>query len=1026
MQHKEINFGNTYGAKAYCDMTIIDNGQLVFASVIGADNTLKSFQRAVGQGQGCHIGNNMYNMPEGFYTTEKHKDQKSGLSHLLVYRKAIDMPVKNDSVQEKAYFFVNHTKEDFLLDGYVYTKGYDKEIPSALEENIYELIKNYTTVPVIKDWAPYLAQRALRQYLVSALRVDKSGDAVEKHKDLHVYKFNFQAEWASQVISQGLQDGDININGRNDVSTEASEIRGLDSYLQNYSSQLADKIKKNFKAKFDSSVDQYDDKLNHFERISQSKKLNLYPAQKAVIQSVSNNMKQNDVSIIVGEPASGKTIMSMGSIYTHTHKTKTNNIVMCPGILVNNWKKELTEYMPNSLPIVIEGTNAKSAFDQFKEAEKIMKDPLVDKHVFLILSAETAKLSYNKKPAVQYSERKQAYLCPECGQPIFRMVKSPYRHARRNDKVKENLSHMDFVSDKSTDNQTCPNEVNNYKGLGSHGKPKKKKCAAPLWTALLRTEDMEWLKLGSNGWVNKNAIGDLEQQLIQNHPEKKHKEMLKAISLYNFDPKNIASVQAPVKYSISHYVLRYMKGQIDYFIADEIHQYKGELSQNGAAFGHLVAASKKTIGLTGTLLNGYANSIFHILYRCYSRKMVGEKFKFGSGDVFASEYGVVKTTTRVNIRTRESKKGAIKIQPGVSPLVFTRFLLGNAAFISLDEMRNGMVPYREIPTPISMDPTMTTAYANLEREARSAISGRGRQKVLSRVINVLNWYPDMPYGHAPVVNPDTNQTVFTPSNMDHYKSVRTPKMLHVLNLVQEKIANGEKVMVYYTHPGETDIGKRLTEMFEEEGIKSAELKSGSGKTSKREEWINNKINKNELDVLITNPSLVEVGLNLLDFTTIVFYQIPYNTYTLRQASRRSWRLTQTKPVEVHFLYYRDTTQQQALSLIANKLEASMAIEGRFSEEGLQAMSNNDDLLMRIATSVANGIKEEVRAESFEKFSFQGNDGSADDKNTLKYILPYTQEGTQRSHSRKYLSSTQRTLMTMTKRNQSVANLIIGA
>ena len=42
-----------------------------------------------------------------------------------------------------------------------------------------------------------------------------------------------------------------------------------------------------------------------------------------------------------------------------------------------------------------------------------------------------------------------------------------------------------------------------------------------------------------------------------------------------------------------------------------------------------------------------------------------------------------------------------------------------------------------------------------------------------------------------------------------------------------------------------------------------------------EDYINNMV-KSGHNVLICNPSLVETGLNLLDFTTIVFYQLGYN------------------------------------------------------------------------------------------------------------------------------------------------------
>ena len=73
-------------------------------------------------------------------------------------------------------------------------------------------------------------------------------------------------------------------------------------------------------------------------------------------------------------------------------------------------------------------------------------------------------------------------------------------------------------------------------------------------------------------------------------------------------------------------------------------------------------------------------------------------------------------------------------------------------------------------------------------------------------------------------------------------------------------------------------------------------------------------------VLITNPALVETGLDLNSFTTLIFYNIAYNLYIFRQASRRSWRINQTAPrVEVYMFYYKNTMQQRALRLMASKL-----------------------------------------------------------------------------------------------------------
>jgi hypothetical protein len=81
---------------------------------------------------------------------------------------------------------------------------------------------------------------------------------------------------------------------------------------------------------------------------------------------------------------------------------------------------------------------------------------------------------------------------------------------------------------------------------------------------------------------------------------------------------------------------------------------------------------------------------------------------------------------------------------------------------------------------------------------------------------------------------------------------------------------------------------------------------------------------------------------------IIWYQTGYSTFTLRQASRRSWRIGQTKPVNVRFLCYENTAQVGCLRLMGRKLLVSMALEGKFSDSGLQAMDDGADVLTTLA------------------------------------------------------------------------------
>ena len=176
--------------------------------------------------------------------------------------------------------------------------------------------------------------------------------------------------------------------------------------------------------------------------------------------------------------------------------------------------------------------------------------------------------------------------------------------------------------------------------------------------------------------------------------------------------------------------------------------------------------------------------------------------------------------------------------------------------------------------------------------------------------------------------------------------------------------NVENVLIYISYVNTTDAVERLMRIFEAEEIKAFALDAKT-KTQEREKFIDAKV-KEGYRVMICNPALVETGLDLLAFTNIIFYQTGYNPFTMRQAARRSYRLNQPNNVNVYFLYYEDTAQEVILSLMADKLNAAMAIEGKFTEEGLNAMSNNDDLLNQIADSLVKNIEHKVKTGDFKK------------------------------------------------------------
>ncbi|MBP5717959.1 MAG: hypothetical protein J6X53_03130, partial [Abditibacteriota bacterium] len=239
--------------------------------------------------------------------------------------------------------------------------------------------------------------------------------------------------------------------------------------------------------------------------------------------------------------------------------------------------------------------------------------------------------------------------------------------------------------------------------------------------------------------------------------------------------------------------------------------------------------------------------------------------------------------------------------------------------------------------------------------------------ILSAYLNLLTVYPDQPYGQPPILDPITGKPIVTPEDCGDADTIGEKEQA-VLDIVRRKVEAGKRVLVY-TSWVRSDSQQKLLKLLTQNGY-HAEIMSDKITPDAREEWVFKRL-ASGMQVLITNPSLVETGLDLNAFTTLIFFSMGYKLFTLRQASRRSWRINQTAPkVEVYMLYYRDTMQQKAMKLMASKLAVAGIIEGNFTEEGLAAMSDVKDMTSQMAKELMMGIRDNVEdiAASFKKMA----------------------------------------------------------
>lgn len=465
------------------------------------------------------------------------------------------------------------------------------------------------------------------------------------------------------------------------------------------------------------------------------------------------------------------------------------------------------------------------------------------------------------------------------------------------------------------------------------------------------------------------------------------------------------------RYPISEYIKKYLKGYFDFYVADEVHELKGGTTAQGNSFGALSGASGKTLALTGTLLGGYADDIFYILYRISPEAMKNEDIGYNEVSKWMGKYGVLERITRSssrdNIRSK-GKKGrtTIKRKPGVSPMVFSRHLMDKSVFLNLEDISDDLPPINEEVKSVRMDDELDDAYRYVENKLSSVVKSslsRGSRALLGTYLNTLLFYPDRPFDNENLTYPDSQEVIVVPPELS--KEKKYAKERELIDLIKEESAQNRKVFTYCQYTGVRDVTSRLEHLLYDEGIDCDVLKY-TVKPVKREEWIKDRVNSG-VQVVLANPKLVQTGLDLYDFPTLVFYQTGYSIFNLRQASRRSWRIGQDKDVKVHYLFYGNTLQDKAMQLMGSKLEASLAMEGKFSEDGLLAMTAGDDMTTAMAKALVEGLDGEGVENIWSGFN-KKNDKKYNDKskidNKIFYVDPVSlsnQKKTKRRRKKSY-------------------------
>lgn len=929
------------GLTNYSDMVIYDKEQTLVAIRLGGyPESVQAMSDAILGG--CEL--ELAGARETIHVTSKG-------------RRGFDRKITHDGVYAEAMHFLRDDPLQSLSVGEGDEKS-DKE-SVKLKRNLYFFCKDgdelypeldrKLAVPLIPEFKDYFISELQNRKLLNPLRVCCIG---RKFDGWHMSVSEDESEIAA-VLEDGLKSGKITIPGADLQAKQVfPQIYTFTQYLHSFGSQIADRIKGCFPPVYNPSEESVSEQLLEVNRYVMEKAgYSLFDAQLGAAEALKRQLEKDKMALLVAECGTGKTKIGSAALYAYQHsdprrKTyrKAFNVVICPSHITGKWVRELHETIPECFAQHVESmTDIDRLYDLYQKENKT---------VYCILSKETARNGYMTAPTVSWNRIKKGFLCPKCG------------------KVQE----MTVFDDGSSYTVNADAAFFRNETSKNH---KCQFCKEPLWGMLnpdvLDPKRNEWVRIGGYGYVHRIFAGNA----VLECKSKEHRSKIEEV--YN-NPNGVFPARgAYSRYPLSTYIKRKIR-YIDALLVDELHQYSGESAQ-GQSMAELAGIADKVIGMTATLINGYAKGIFYLLFRLKSHLMLLDKQEYDNPREFCSQYGVIEELyemelSEYNAASKASKrKVREKFLPGISPIVYSRFLLENAVFLSLNDMGKELPDYDEIPIRCKMPDEVQKEYERLESEFKriSRAFPKLGSRILSVYLNLLSAYPDQPYDHEPVYNPlvqNKEEALIIPQNIGD-SSVTQPKDDAVLELVERKIAARERVIIY-TAWTRLDTQTKLHRLLTEKNIRTAVLDQRVP-TTKREAWVDKRLAE-DTKVLIVNPALVETGLDLNAFTTLIFYNIAYNLYIFRQASRRSWRINQTAPkVEVYMFYYDHTMQQRALRLMASKLSAATVIEGNISEEGLAAMSDCEDLTTQLAKELVSGLKDNTEdlADSFRKMALIG-------------------------------------------------------
>ncbi|MDA2549545.1 hypothetical protein PDQ03_25815 [Bacillus cereus] len=924
----------TASHSAFCfAMAVNHNNQMQFAVLGANDSTLKSFRAAIS------MGTSRLYFGEG---------QKEELYYVLG---------KKMNVNSKGQFeFINTQTVNRKKAIIAFSKELEEKYIVAIDEAPEMQVRDFLMappygLPILEEWAKPIYEEMLTRNLLQPLNVyfDRN-----EFTSLSIAQVALKEEDCKEFLSEMIRTGKCQFP-QEGTGEKINEINDLNEYLLEYSPVMLDKV-----TKLDEPLHQpmKEQALSHFDTYQRP----LFPVQAHVATGAAKALQVQKGIIIQGEMSSGKSAIMTATVDGYFHLTGQKGYRTCvfvPPTLTEKWaKEEIRHLIPDADVHLIKRTE-----DLIRIHQSWVQDgrPKPQKPTFFVISFTTMRgdsikqmpLPYKQIALSKKSEEevqryyKNGYYCPDCGAKL-RKKTSSIMVQQANGEQKEVCQYKDFtgsdLDSKTNKNSVCAD------------------CNSNIWSPKVKTKYASF-----KDWTK------YENKLVQaikegNKPLQKQLELENRVKPY--DAKQ--SGRAYRKVATVEYIRRKMKHFFDALIVDEVHELKSETAQ-GTALGSLARVCKKVVAGTGTLFGGRASDVFYTLWRLFPQKMVKSGFEYSSlmewnetyGNIERTYYHDGEVTSNIASRGAQGNLDKTKVVPGISPYVFTQFLMDTTINVRLKDVWPNPVELINVPTIlVEMSEEQKQAYEHMKESFEKAIEGaKGTPdvgKLWLSYIRTGNSYPDN-MNHYPNYHLDNAEKEMVWSNNEFRfdEDCIQPKEKKLQEILHTEISEGRPTIIYVSDTGSTvkerDIQPRLQKVAEQvSGAKVAILRTNTVTPPKRSAWLKEQVNSG-VNVIICSQELVKVGLDLLATPTLIFYQLSFSLFTLNQAARRHWRIGQTKQCRTFYLGYRETFQEQMAQLIAQKNKAAEAMNGDATSDGLNAMlGDTGDLQTLLIQNIKSG------------------------------------------------------------------------